>query len=65
MEPCTVLMKKCDFKSSFFHHEHQRTWGTNHLERIIKVIKIFNKYRLFILTLIVILCFIIYRRKKN
>ena len=43
MEPCTVLMKKCDLTKSFFKHEHQRTWGTNKLEYIISIIKFYNK----------------------
>jgi inositol phosphorylceramide mannosyltransferase catalytic subunit len=65
MEPCTVLMKKCDFTDSYFHHEHQRTWGTSHLERIIKTIKIFNKNRNIILIFIIIIAYIIYRNRKK
>lgn len=55
MEPCTVLMKKCDLTKSFFKHEHQRTWGTNKLEYIISIIKFYNKYKIIIYLIILFL----------
>lgn len=65
MEPCTVIMKKCDFTKSFFRHEHHRTWGTNHLEKIIYFVKTIDKYKYIITLLVIIIIYLIFFRKKK
>ena len=65
MEPCTILMKKCDFTKSFFHHEHQRTWGTSHLEKVIKILKFCNYHRLEIFILLCLLIYFLFFRNRT